>query len=328
MIYPKSIQVHPGTFHADDVICCVQAKILNKSVKIIRSDKGDIDSDLAARKIVADTGGGMFDHHQRGAKIRSDGCKHCAASLLWEFWGKDVIRKVYPGISDEHLEIAWKRIDNGMMRTLSITDNGIILDKPLKFDSASNAISSVVGMFNPTWIENDNDENNSITSNMFMQALEITMKIFKRYIINEVDEAQATLEVMQLIEDKKHNGKVDEVLILDRYISWEEAVEAYDDILVVVYPSMRGGWNIQMAPVKQGSFNTKITVPQHWKGYRQGVKQNRPMEGMTFCHSSGFIAAFETKDAAVRAARYVVKEHIVPIESEVKQDKQDKQEEV
>ena len=300
MFRPTSIQVHPGTFHLDDIICCVQAKILNENVKIIREDAVNKDSNIVTGEIIADVGLGRFDHHQKDAKIREDGYKHCAASLLWEFWGKDVIRAIYTDISDDELNISWKVVNDTMMKTLSITDNGIIVDKAVKFDSATNGMSSIVGLFNPTWTERVQPAE---IDERFNKLVDMLIPVFKRYIHSVMDETEAEIAVEELI--KRNNNK--NILVLDRYISWERAVCNHPEIVMVIYPSLRGGWNIQLAPQDYGSFETKIKVPDSWKGFKyMGNGSSRAYPGMTFCHATGFISAFESCSAAEAGAEFLL----------------------
>lgn len=296
---PNSIQVHPGIFHADDVTCCVQALILNERVQIVREDT-DSDSDLDNGKIVADVGYGMFDHHQKDTKIREDGFKHCASSLLWEFWGKDVIKSLMKDyLGDDIINEAWSIINDKFMMTLSIVDNGLPRDEQIKLDAVALGVSTTVGLYNPTYLESDN--NSEVYNEYFFECVENIKKVFERYIINIVDDVIAkkiVLEVMQN-RDSKH------VLVLNSYASWTEAVCTDKDIYCVVYPSMRGGWNVQLAPESVGSYATLIDVPDWWKGYKYVGKNDRPISGMTFCHATGFLSVFDSKDHAVRAAEYL-----------------------
>lgn len=294
----KSIQVHAGTFHADDVTCCAQAMILNNKVTIIRCDTVE-DSNLEEGEIIADVGGGMFDHHQKDAQIRDDGFKHCAASLLWKFWGEDVIKKVLKNRVDAELvHSIWKSVDEKFMMTMSISDNGIC-SKDVKLDTVAMGISSIVSFFNPTWMEADDDENRV---NSFLDCVNIVEKVFRRYIINAMSSVIANKQVMELMKERKD----EHIFILDKYISWEDAVCTDKSIYCVIYPSMRGGWNVQLAPESVGSYNTLISVPEWWKGYKYSGKNDRPIGGMTFCHATGFLSAYDTKEHAVRAANYLV----------------------
>lgn len=302
MFYPKSIQVHSGTFHADDVICCVQAKILNNSVRIMRTDRNLGGTDIKRRKIVADVGGGLFDHHQKGAKVRNDGIKHCAASLLWEFWGEDIIRHVCKGITEEQVKLAWKDIDDNFMRTLAVIDNGIILSNPMKFESTALSIANIAGNFNPTWMEGSSNQD---LDNKFREAVETAKNLFKRYIINCIDNIIAQSEVEKRIaySDKSENKGI---LVLDKYISWENAVLNHENILCVIYPSLRKGWNLQLAPAHAGSFETRIRTPKEWRGYKSESGEDALFDGMVFCHNSGFLTAFKSREQAINAAKYLV----------------------
>lgn len=298
MYRPKSIQVHAGTFHADDVICCAQAMILNDDVDIIRSDEEN-ENDLENGVIVADVGGGRFDHHQKNVKLRKDGFKHCAASLLWEFWGHDIIRSVSSDLlKDEYIKNVWDKIDKRFMMTLSVTDNGLY-NSDEKLDCAALGVSSTVSLFNPTWVESEADP--EICNEYFFNCVKNIKEVFYRFVLNAIDSELAMQEVLKIMKDRKDKH----ILILDKYISWDAAACTDEELYCVVYPSMRGGWNVQLVPKAVGSYETVIDVPEWWKGYRFTGKQDRPMPGMTFCHATGFLSVYDSKEHAERSARYL-----------------------
>ena len=99
----KKIVVHAGLFHADDVLCVAMMRILNADISVERVYKvpEHVDDDT----IVADIGGGKYDHHQANAPIRRDGFPHCAASLMWEDgYGEQVVSKLHPRLVEEQVQ--------------------------------------------------------------------------------------------------------------------------------------------------------------------------------------------------------------------------------
>ena len=67
---------------------------------------------------------------------------------------------------------------------------------------------------------------------------------------------------------------------------------------LIVAPSNRGGWNILTIKVDKDSFEDVMSLPKEWL-------ENKP-EGCTFVHTARFIATFNTKDAAITAAKTVL----------------------
>ena len=108
-------------------------------------------------------------------------------------------------------------------------------------------------------------------------------------------------EFVQEALAQKQNG----VVILEKYVPWKDYVVADPDALVMVFPSNRGGWNIQMVPKSLEGFETRIDTPYDWHGV-SGPDAEDKMPGMTFCHRNGFLVSFRTKENAVAAAQHLV----------------------
>ena len=76
----KEIYIHGGIFHSDDVMCVALARIANPQVKFQRVFKAPTEVEEVV--IVADIGGGKYDHHQIDAEVRPNGEKYAACGLL------------------------------------------------------------------------------------------------------------------------------------------------------------------------------------------------------------------------------------------------------
>ena len=89
----------------------------------------------------------------------------------------------------------------------------------------------------------------------------------------------------KMAKDKVQSANVfDGVMVLDQFVPWQDHIG--DDILACAFPSLRGGWNIQLAPVEPGSFETKAEF--QFNEFQKGV--------VTFVHPNGFICACEKKE--------------------------------
>ena len=75
----KEIYIHGGIFHSDDVMCVALARIANPQVKFQRVFKAP--TEVEEGVIVADIGGGKYDHHQIDAEVRPNGDKFAGTAL-------------------------------------------------------------------------------------------------------------------------------------------------------------------------------------------------------------------------------------------------------
>ena len=118
------ISVHAGTFHADDVACVSICKMLNLNVEYDRITRvTDLDDVLADDNvIVADIGGGIFDHHGPAAKTRRDGGPHSACTLLWERFGSEATKAYLSHLSgDDVTEVSTKSSLGLQMKTMGFS---------------------------------------------------------------------------------------------------------------------------------------------------------------------------------------------------------------
>lgn len=88
------ICVHDGVFHADDVYASALMEIYAQenglkfeAYRLDRHEPIPTDKNSLVETIVADMGGGEFDHHQPNAEFRPTGEKYAAFGLLWrKYW--------------------------------------------------------------------------------------------------------------------------------------------------------------------------------------------------------------------------------------------------
>lgn len=283
----NTLILHASVFHADDVFVGAMAKILNPQVKIIRTfDVRNYDLDSDDDVVVCDIGGGRFDHHGE-AKLRNDGSsKHCAATLFWERFGHDIVRKISPEMGEDGVNITVATIENKLLSTIARWDNG-----ELKTDLYT--ISSVISSFNANWDDPDSAESG------FASAVQVALLV----LTNEVRRSASVNRGKEIVQ-KAIAESTDKIIVLPQFAPWQTYVCA-TDAQVIVFPSNRGGFNVQLVPVKPGVFDTRITTPESWHG-KSGAEAAAEFDGMTFCHASGFMAAFSTMDAAMAAAKYLV----------------------
>lgn len=113
----KTLVVHNGLFHTDDVMCGALVKIMYGDVNIIRAKRGEESLYCNDNKtIVADFGGGKFDHHEK-AENRE---KRESNNVEYAAFGK-LFREYYSLIGFN--EKFYQKIDQNFISLLDNVDN-------------------------------------------------------------------------------------------------------------------------------------------------------------------------------------------------------------
>lgn len=282
---------HSGVFHADEVMATA---ILNKvfdNLILCRTFK--VPAEVAAPVIVFDIGGGQYDHHQKGGNgCRENGVPYSSCGLIWRDFGHMI-----PEVSESaNPELVWSLIDRDLILGIDAIDNG----KMPKTDAICKpmTVSAAISGFNPSW---DSTEDSDTA---FLKAVEFTTLILDNALAYAVSKAKAESIVEEAID--RTEGPV---MVLDKFAPWQEFIfssknEKAKDILFVVFPSNRGGYNWQCVPVSLGSFAQRHPVPQEWRGLNSKALQDvTGVNTATFCHNAGFIGGAETLEDAIRLAQ-------------------------
>lgn len=281
---------HTGTFHADEIFSTVILSKIMKEIILIRLSevKGIMDDNI----IVYDIGGGELDHHQFGGNgQRENGVKYAACGLIWNKYGREVLKKYMI----EDIEYLWNYIDKNLIQFIDADDNGQV--PKIDLDYRYVHISRIIGMFNPNWDEDiDSDEK-------FLKALSIAEIIFDEFLQSAISKIKAKAGVEEAIE-KSEKG----IMILEKFMPWKEfLLESKNiksqNINYVVFPSKRGGFNIYAVPLEIGSFENRKTLPKEWCGLRdEELQKVTGIKSARFCHNAGFICSCDEKEDAIKLA--------------------------
>jgi len=161
--------------------------------------------------------------------------------------------------------------------------------------------SEVIALFNPTWdSEKEPDE-------AFLEAVNFAETIFNKVF----ESAISTVKAQEIVEEaiQKSEGSI---MILDCFVPWQEVLFASEnakaeDILYVVFPSNRGGYNWQCVHDALGSFGQRKPVPEGWKGLRgQELQETTWIRTAIFCHPAGFMGAAETLEDCIKMVKLAV----------------------
>lgn len=281
----ETLVLHPGVFHADDVLCAAMVRELFPAVSIIRTaNKAMVESAknnyiFGNSTIVADIGGGLYDHHQKDASVREDGHKRAACGLIFE----DVREILFPtGESANHFEQTY-------IIPIEDADNGV----------CPNPLSVSISSFVPSW---DGEES---MDNAFFRAVYFAQCVLHQ----EISRAESELRARELVEEACAKTEIPQIIVLPQFAPWQNVLCGMEDSLFVIFPGARGGFNLQCVPVTADSFQSKQHLPESWL-------TSKP-EGCTFVHANRFLAVFATEEQAVNAAKSLLVPSVEDLKKEL-----------
>ena len=282
---------HSGIFHADEVMATVLLSKILPEVKVCRTFK--VPEDVAEDVIVYDIGGGVYDHHQRGfSEARENGIKFSSFGLLWRKFGMQLLS------DNQDAELVFELFDKTFVTGIDAVDNGQVERTD---DVQVMTVSGVISSFNPNWDEKANADES------FLKAVAFAEVIFDNALASAVSKAKAKTGVESAIE-KSANG----IMILDEFMPWQDYIfnstnEKANDILYVVFPSKRGGYNVNAVPDAPGSFGQRKPLPESWAGLRGAeLAEASGVATANFCHPAKFICGADTFEDALELAKKAV----------------------
>lgn len=284
---------HGGTFHADEVMASVILHKVFGYLNVLRTFKVPEDVVDEVEVVVYDIGLGAYDHHQKGGNgARDNGILYASAGLIWREFGHELVSDT------SNPEWIWNFIDKVLIQGIDAVDNGQKLDSSVQVMTVSQIISG----FNPNWDSTEDPDE------AFVKAVTFAETIFDNVLANAIAKANA-----QEIVEEAINKAEGHIMVLDQFAPWQEIIfetdnKKADEILFVVFPSNRGGYNWQCVPTVLGGFAQRKPVPNAWKGLNgEELQKVTGVATANFCHPAGFIGSAETLDDAILLAKLAVK---------------------
>ena len=323
-----AIGAHSGTFHCDEALACGMLKLLPqfKDVAIVRTRDQSV---LEKCNIVVDVGGvydhntKRYDHHQRTFTTCYDEIGHktklSSAGLVYKHFGREVIKQLCGevAVSDEDLEIIYKKVYKNFVEEIDGIDNGIeCFDSEVRNYNVTTNLSARVGRLNPSWYEESDDDTRN---ELFRSAVVLTRTEFVQRVNGYLYDWLPAKEIVVKAVTECINNK-ERILIFDEFCPWkshlfdcEEKLGKEGEVLYVLYPedgSTResGKWRIQAAPVDTNSFAQRKSLPEPWRGLRDDkLSKESGVDGCVFVHTAGFIGGNLSFDGAYAMAKLAVK---------------------
>lgn len=280
---------HAGLFHADDVFASVFLERLFGELRLFRTF--NVPEDVKEDVLVFDIGGGKFDHHQKeGNGMRRNGIKYASFGLLWKEFGRDYLRTI---LEEQFIDAVWKMIDGRIVQPIDAADCG---QYPKSDKIPVTTITSIIRGFNPKWDEEE------CYDERFVQACDVARVLFDNALRELIANAKAEAFVNEAID----NCAGSKFLILEKFAPWQKYVflnPKAKEMVYIIFPSMRGGYNVQVIPVGFNNNDARKAFPNEWAGLNdQKFKEVTGIEDARFCHPDGFIAGVDTLKGAIALA--------------------------
>lgn len=291
---PRSLGVHDGIFHADEVTASAFLVLfgLVEKDKILRSRDP---AKLARCEFVCDVGGiydpqkKLFDHHQ--ADYQGD-FSSAGMILLYLKEQKFITHDEYQ-LFNHSLIIGVDAHDNGKVSS----EIGIC------------TFSHVIANYTPVTYAADAQEMNA----HFFLALDFVIghlsRLKKRHEYN-----MACRKIVSLAM-ARHQV----CLFFDNTLPWQESFFALDGkhhpALFVIMPAGEH-WKLRaIPPDNEHRMQVRCPLPEKWAGLLgDQLKKVSGISGAVFCHKGRFTSVWETKEDALLALKFILKQNHIPYE--------------
>jgi uncharacterized UPF0160 family protein len=284
----KTVAVHSGSFHADDIFSvAVLSLLLGYIPKIIRTrDQGKIKK----ADFVLDVGGeydpakNKFDHHQiGGAGKRSSNIPYATFGLVWKEYGEKIAGSAEAaGLIEKKLVAVTDADDNAF----EIGTNYVSGLRPY-------TVSDYVIYRNSVCEEKDQVK-------IFNQLLLLAIDILE----TEIKIANRFLRDSKQVENSYQNAIDKRLIILDGDYDWNPILSNYPEPLFVVRPAPDiKAWKVYAVKNKGEKFKNRVDLPAEWAGQRdEQLARVTGVPDAVYCHHQRYVAIAKTKEGAVRLA--------------------------
>ncbi|PNI32940.1 C12orf10 isoform 4 [Pan troglodytes] len=272
LMAPPRIGTHNGTFHCDEALACALLRLLPeyRDAEIVRTRDPE---KLASCDIVVDVGGEYdprrhrYDHHQRSFT--------------------ETMSSLSPGKP-------WQT---------KLSSAGLIY---LHF--GHKLLAQLLGT----------SEEDSMVGTLYDKAgFKRAMDLVQEEFLQRLDFYQHSwLPARALVEEAlaqrfqvDPSGEI--VELVKGACPWKEHLYHLESglsppvaIFFVIYTDQAGQWRIQCVPKEPHSFQSRLPLPEPWRGLRdEALDQVSGIPGCIFVHASGFIGGHRTREGALSMAR-------------------------
>lgn len=275
----RSVGVHSGKFHADDVVAVALLLYVNlvDEDKIYRSRDNEV---LDNCEFVCDVGGvnneesKRFDHHQNSYKGM-----HASAGLVLNFIEKS-------GHLDKEV---CNKIRYKLVNAVDDHDNG---------RGVLNA-STFSYIIEDWYFIRRGDREEDIAYHQFIEAVRFAKSFIGRIVNKFLYLKDAVVPEVEDAIKKSENH----TMIFKNNVNWTEVffdiLPDNKDIYFALYKREGGDWCIKCVPKEKGSFKVLCPFPEKWSGlFGETLSKVSGIEGGIFCHKNLFISSWKNLQQA------------------------------
>ncbi|XP_045729302.2 MYG1 exonuclease isoform X2 [Mirounga angustirostris] len=297
LMAPPRIGTHNGTFHCDEALACALLRLLPeyRDAEIVRTRDPE---KLASCDIVVDVGGEYdpqrhrYDHHQRSftetMSSLSPGkpwqTKLSSAGLIYLHFGHKLLAQLL-GTSEEDSMVGtiYDKMYENFVEEVDAVDNGISQwEEGEPRYVLTTTLSARVARLNPAWNQPNQD-----TEAGFKRAMALVREEF----LQRLDFYQHSwLPARGLVEaalaqrfQVDPSGEIIE--LANGGCPWKEHLYHLESglsppgtIAFVIYTDQAGQWRVQCVPKEPHSFQSRLPLPEPWRGLRDEALDQTPVQ--------------------------------------------------
>lgn len=285
----RSVGIHDGAFHADEVSACALLIIFNliDRDRIVRTRDKD---KLAKCEYVCDVGGiydpdrKLFDHHQ----VDYEGDLSSAGMILLYLKDQNIIT-----------EDIFNLFNDGIIKGVDAHDNGRSLQ-----EVGYCYFSHIVANFAPIQHE--------VSSNQWQESFDAALDFAIGHLTRMLERHKYTLRCQEIVA--KTMQKYRTCLIFDRSLPWLDSFFALNgkqhSAFFVIMPAGEH-WKLRgIPPDYEHRMQVRVPLPLEWAGLLEDkLKEVCGIPGAVFCHKGRFTSVWETKEDALKALAIVLEKN-------------------
>ncbi len=285
----KTVAVHSGNFHADDVFSVATLSLyLGYIPKIIRTretekiQKADYILDVGC---IYDPLKNRFDHHQvGGAGERLNGIPYATFGLIWKELGEKITG------SKEVAEI----IEKKLVTAIDADDNAMEACGNFVCDARPYTISDFVIYNNFNCAEKKQKK-------VFRKLVDLAREI----IIMEIEIAQGFVEDHKKVEAIYLATEDKRLILLDQDYDWNGILSDHPEPLFVIKPDLKiKAWKIYAVKIKGEKFKNRVDLPKSWASKKdQELARITGVDDAVYCHHQRYMAIAKSKEGAIELAQ-------------------------
>jgi uncharacterized UPF0160 family protein len=285
----KTVAVHSGNFHADDIFSVALLSLyLKEKVKIIRTrdeavyGQADYVFDIGQ---VYEPEHKRFDHHQTGgAGNRVNGIPYATFGLLWKEYGESLTGS----------KEASDMIDKKLVAPTDADDNAVDICADFTYGVRPYTVSDYIVYRNSICEEKDRQIVFEELVEWAKNIVQMEIKVANKFLIDR----EKIVTVYNSTTDKR-------LIILDEDYEEVQVLADYPEPLFVVRPAPAiSAWKVYAVKVKGEKFKNRIDLPVAW-GSKRGVEfaQVTGVADALYCHHQLYMAIAKSKEGAIKLAQ-------------------------